>query len=71
MSTNTQTDPDAARCVRRLTRNVDAWYADRITFDEFGRRQRRTWDVIAQCGPAFVERVDAILRARPRTGEGR
>jgi hypothetical protein len=46
----------------RLAANVDAWYADEITHDEFGQRQSETWTTIRAAGPDIEERVLALLR---------
>jgi hypothetical protein len=49
----------AKQWVARLRQTVDAFYADRITYADFDRRQRATWDAIARAGMA--EDVTAIL----------
>ncbi len=45
-----------------LSRNVDAWYADRIDYEAFGERQRATWDAIHAAGPVVVKMVLRRLR---------
>ncbi|MCA9557182.1 MAG: hypothetical protein KC583_01350 [Myxococcales bacterium] len=66
----------ATRLLTELKGNVDAWYDGRIDYDEFGARQRASWDAIRAAGPAVEERVLRALRdslPSPRTvrGEGR
>ena len=46
----------------RLQANVAEWYADRITFAEFRRRQRETWIQIDAKGRPHHEAVLEILR---------
>jgi hypothetical protein len=61
----------ARRFLAALTRNVDAWYADRIDYETFGERQRATWDAIHAAGPTVAETVLRRLREQlPPANEG-
>jgi hypothetical protein len=53
----------AAERLAELRANVDAWYADAITYDEFGRRNVATWDAIHARGERFTDRVLALWRS--------
>lgn len=52
----------ATRLLAELKGNVDAWYDGRIDYDEFGARQRASWDAIRAAGPAVEEQVLRALR---------
>ncbi len=54
----------ATRFLAELNANVDAWYAGQIDYDDFGARQRATWDAIHAAGPAVAEQVLHALRDR-------
>jgi hypothetical protein len=53
---------DANRIVRLIDRNVDAFYADRRTYDAFSERNRILWD--RAVGIGVQEAVQAIFNAR-------
>ena len=55
---------NAMKLLADLEANVDAWYDGRIDYDEFGARQRASWDAIRTAGPAVEERVLRALRDR-------
>ena len=55
---------EAARYVAAIRANVDAWYDDRITFEEFGENQRRLWAEIARDDTTH-HNVLALLRDDP------
>lgn len=66
----------AMKLLAELKANVDAWYDGRIDYDEFGARQRASWDAIRAAGPVVEERVLRALRDRlpspqPAGREGR
>jgi len=48
--------------VATLRGNVDAWYADRTTYEPFGAANRATWDAIEAAGNQVKARVLALLR---------
>jgi len=67
---------NAMKLLADLKANVDAWYDGRIDYDEFGERQRSSWDAIRAAGPVVEERVLRALRDRlpspqPASREGR
>ena len=41
---------DTDRIVKAIRANVDAYYADEISYEAFGARQRDLWDEAASCG---------------------
>ncbi len=54
----------AAGFVARLRANVDDFYADRTTYEEFTRRQGATWDEIKLAGKDIEEAVLKALREK-------
>jgi hypothetical protein len=53
---------DANRIVCLIDRNVDALYADRKTYDDFGERNRILWDRAVTID--VQEALQAIFNAR-------
>ncbi len=51
-----------------LTRNVDAWYADRIDYEIFGGRQRATWDAIRAAGGVGPDDRVEVAAILPKEG---
>ena len=47
-----------------LRRNIDAWYADQISYETFDGKQRATWEAICAAGPRAEELVLRTLRER-------
>lgn len=56
------TDERAAKYHAELRANVDAWYADKITRDQFDKNQLRLWRAIER-DPKVREHVQALIRA--------
>lgn len=54
----------AERFYRALTRNVDRWYTDQISYEQFGENQKRLWDAIHRIG--VTEAVSSVLRKHDR-----
>lgn len=52
----------AKRYMERLTKNVDAFYAATMSFDEFDAAQRKVWDEVQAAGPAMVAKVNEEMR---------
>lgn len=50
----------------KLAANVDDWYANRITFEEFGARNRALWDEVKTAGPRIESATLRVLRSRDR-----
>ena len=51
---------------RQLRQTTDAFYDDRITYAEHGRRHRLTWRAIEAAGPNVLSGVLAALRNESR-----
>lgn len=52
--------------IEALRKNVDDWYADRITYEDFGAGQRSLWDEIAAAGTRVHRSVSR--RVAPMAG---
>ena len=55
----------AAAFLARLDANVDAFYANAITYAEFSKRNRAIWSDVDAAGSRVRADVDAVLRSRP------
>lgn len=64
--------PKARAFLSRLTRNTNAFYANRLSYEEFGRRNRAAWDAIEAAGGRVKACVlDAIRKRLPAGGPKR
>jgi ribosomal protein L18 len=57
----------AARLYRRLQRNVDDLYTDRIDFTTFDARQVKTWDEIHAAGVEAAGQVGKVVAERAKS----
>ena len=56
----------AVAFVRAILQNVDDFFNNMISYEEFGKRQQRIWDAVTASGERVDEEVALLLRSRPR-----
>ena len=57
-----QRDARAAQYANLIRDNIDVWYADLISYEDFRARAERYWREIEWRGGSFVEAVRELLR---------